>query len=135
MKLSKSQTNWSAYDRELLATYSSIKKFRHMLEGREFSIYTDQKPLTDAFKQKPEKCSPRQRRHLDFISQFSTDIRYVKGEQNVVADALSRIEIQAISSKTLNFHEISLSQSTDSELQKLLHSQNSNYVIEKHYFD
>ncbi|GBN16221.1 Gag-Pol polyprotein [Araneus ventricosus] len=33
MKLSKSQTNWSTYDRELLAIYSSIKKFRHMLEG------------------------------------------------------------------------------------------------------
>ena len=64
-----------------------------MLEGREFLIYTNQKLLTDAFKQKPDKCSPRQLRHLDFISQFSTDIRYVKGKQNIVADALSRIEI------------------------------------------
>ncbi|GFW90624.1 transposon Ty3-I Gag-Pol polyprotein [Trichonephila clavipes] len=44
LKLSKTQQNWSTYDRELLAIYTSIKKFRHLLEGREFIIYTDQKP-------------------------------------------------------------------------------------------
>ncbi|GBO27168.1 hypothetical protein AVEN_141211-1 [Araneus ventricosus] len=102
-----------------------------MLEGREFSIYTDQRPLTDAFKQKADKCSSRQLRHLDFISQFSTDIRYFKGTENIVVDALSYIEIHAISNKILNFHEISLSQLNDSELQKLL---TTNRVVEKHYF-
>ncbi|GFW65898.1 retrovirus-related Pol polyprotein from transposon 297 [Trichonephila clavipes] len=97
LKLSKTQQNWSTYDRELLAIiYTSIKKFRHMLEGREFIIYTDQKPLTYAFKQKPDKCTPRQLRHLGYISQFSTDIRYVVGTENKVADALSRVEIDAI---------------------------------------
>ncbi|GFX85361.1 transposon Ty3-I Gag-Pol polyprotein [Trichonephila clavipes] len=88
-KLNKSQKNWSTYDRELFSIYSSVKKFKHMLEGRTFVIYTDQKPLTYAFQQHSEKCSPRQLRHLDFISQFSTDIRYTKGSDNTVADALS----------------------------------------------
>ncbi|GFT99444.1 transposon Tf2-9 polyprotein [Trichonephila clavipes] len=92
-KLNKSQKNWSTYDRELFSIYSSVKKFKHMLEGRTFVIYTDQKPLTYAFRQHSEKCSPRQLRHLDFISQFSTDIRYTKGSDNTVSDALSRIEI------------------------------------------
>ncbi|GFV79134.1 retrovirus-related Pol polyprotein from transposon 17.6 [Trichonephila clavipes] len=96
LKLSKTQQNWSTYDRELLAIYTSIKKFRHVLEGREFIIYTDQKPLTYTFKQKPDKCTPRQLRHLDYISKFSTDIRYVVGTENKVADALSRVEIDAI---------------------------------------
>ncbi|GFX57365.1 transposon Tf2-6 polyprotein [Trichonephila clavipes] len=96
-KLNKSQKNWSTYDRELFSIYSSVKKFKHMLEGRTFVIYTDQKPLTYAFQQHSEKCSPRQLRHLDFISQFSTDIRYTKGSDNTVADALSRIEIDEIS--------------------------------------
>ncbi|GFW99349.1 hypothetical protein TNCV_3981731 [Trichonephila clavipes] len=45
VKLSKSQQKWSTYDRELLAIYISVKRFRHMLEGRDFIIYTDQKPL------------------------------------------------------------------------------------------
>ncbi|GBM18650.1 Transposon Ty3-I Gag-Pol polyprotein [Araneus ventricosus] len=45
MQLNKSQRKWSTYDKELFSIYSAIKKFKHMLEGREFQIYTDQKPL------------------------------------------------------------------------------------------
>ncbi|GFT24628.1 transposon Ty3-G Gag-Pol polyprotein [Nephila pilipes] len=88
MKLNKNRRKWSTYDRELYAIYSSIKKFHHIFESLSFSIYTDQKPLNFAFKQKPEKCSPRQLRHLDYISQFSTDIRYDNGKDNIIADAL-----------------------------------------------
>jgi len=44
-KLTKAQTNYSAYDRELLAIYESIKFFRYMIEGRQLTVYTDQKPL------------------------------------------------------------------------------------------
>ncbi|GBL85316.1 Transposon Tf2-9 polyprotein [Araneus ventricosus] len=102
-KLNKSEKNWSTYDRELFALYSSVKKFRHMLEGRTFVIYTDQNPLIYAFHQNSEKCSPRQLRHLDFISQFSTDIRYTKDYDNTVADALSRIEIDKISPTVIDF--------------------------------
>lgn len=43
-----------------------------MLEGRQFTIYTDHKPLTFAFRQKADKASPRQSRQLEFISQFTT---------------------------------------------------------------
>lgn len=134
MKLTKSQMKWSTYDRELLAIYSSVKKFRHMLEGRTFSIYTDQKPLIFAFHQNPDKCSPRQLRHLDYISQFSTDIRYTKGSENLVADALSRIEINQISSTIINYKEFASAQSTDEELQKLLQSNTTSLKLEKHYF-
>ncbi|GFX07008.1 transposon Tf2-11 polyprotein [Trichonephila clavipes] len=132
-KLNKSQKNWSTYDRELFSIYSSVKKFKHMLEGRTFVIYTDQKPLTYAFQQHSEKCSPRQLRHLDFISQFSTDIRYTKSSDNTVADALSRIEIDEISPTVINFKEFASAQSDDEELQKILNSNDSSLEIEKHY--
>ncbi|GFW20729.1 transposon Tf2-11 polyprotein [Trichonephila clavipes] len=133
-KLNKSQKNWSTYDRELFSIYSSVKKFKHMLEGRTFVIYTDQKPLTYAFQQHSEKCSPRQLCHLDFISQFSTDIRFTKGSDNTVADALSRIEIDEISPTVINFKKIASAQSDDEELQKILNSNDSSLEIEKHYF-
>lgn len=61
------QRNYSAYDKELLAIYAAIRYFRHFLEGRRFVIKTDHKPLVYAFRQKPEKASPRQLRQLDFI--------------------------------------------------------------------
>jgi hypothetical protein len=62
--LSSPQRKYSAYDRELLAIYASVKRFKHWIEGHHFTIYTDNKPLTFAFSQKLEKCSPRQFRYL-----------------------------------------------------------------------
>lgn len=118
-KFSKAQVNYSTYDRELLAIYSAIKYFQYLLEGKPFTIFTDHKPLTFAFKQKMDKASPRQIRHLDFISQFSTDIKHISGKNNIVADALSRISSidfpQVIDYEVLREH-----QSTDPELLNLL---------------
>ncbi|UYV70995.1 hypothetical protein LAZ67_8001363 [Cordylochernes scorpioides] len=91
-KLDAAQRKYSAYDRELLAVYLAIKHFRHLLEGRQFPVYTDHKPLTFAFQQNLDKASPRQCRHLDFIGQFTTDIRHIAGCENVPADFLSRVE-------------------------------------------
>jgi hypothetical protein len=39
---------YSAFDRELLACYLAVRHFCWMLEGRQFCIYTDHKPLTFA---------------------------------------------------------------------------------------
>ncbi|GFU84909.1 transposon Ty3-G Gag-Pol polyprotein [Trichonephila clavipes] len=51
-KLTSSEKSYSAYDRELLAIYSAIRHFRYMLEARDFTVFTDHKPLTYAFRQK-----------------------------------------------------------------------------------
>ncbi|CAB0012940.1 unnamed protein product [Nesidiocoris tenuis] len=91
-KLSENERKYSAYDRELLAAYACVKQFRYLLEGRIFTLYTDHKPLTYAFRQKSDKSSPRQARQLDYIGQFTTDIQHISGKDNVVADYLSRIE-------------------------------------------
>lgn len=116
-KLSPAQRNYSAYDRELLAIYAAIKHFRHMLEGKHFKIFSDHKPLTYAFQQKAEKCTPRQFRYLDFIGQFTTDIRHTPGKDNLVADALSRIEGIADS---VDYQALAHSQLEDKELQDFL---------------
>ena len=46
--MTPAERKYSAFDRELLAIYLSIKHFRHFLEGRSFIIFTDHKPLTFA---------------------------------------------------------------------------------------
>nr|VZI19045.1 unnamed protein product [Spirometra erinaceieuropaei] len=71
---------------------------QNLLEGRDFSVHTNHKPLTYALKAKPDLYSPREVRHLDYISQFTVDIRYVRGSDNVVADALSRPDINTLTS-------------------------------------
>ena len=95
-KLSPTECCYSTYDRELLAVYQAIKHFRHFVEGRTFFILTDHKPLTFSLHTQSDRYTPRQIRHLDYISQFTTDIRHVKGSCNPVADTLSRIELNQL---------------------------------------
>ena len=88
-KLSPAEIKYSAFDRELLGVFLAIKHFRHILEGRIFTVWTDHKPLCGALSSSAEK-SPRQTRHLSYISEFTTDVQHVAGVSNVVADVLSR---------------------------------------------
>jgi cleavage and polyadenylation specificity factor subunit 1 len=83
---------YSAYDRKLLAIYEAVRNFRHMLEARDFQIWTDNKLLTFSFSQQKDKLSPRKFNNLDFVPQFTTDIRQIPDQDNIVADALSSVE-------------------------------------------
>ncbi|CAK1603651.1 unnamed protein product [Parnassius mnemosyne] len=121
-KLSPSQQKYSPYDRELLAIYESIKYFRHMLEARHFVVFTDHKPLSYAFNERKANCSPRQYRHLNYISQFTTDIRHISGKDNVVADPLSRVEELQI---PIDLDVLASSQASDRELTQLLGGESS----------
>ncbi|UYV69629.1 hypothetical protein LAZ67_7000033 [Cordylochernes scorpioides] len=119
-----------AFDRELLAAFLSVKHFSYFLDGKTFMLFTDHKPLTYAFTSKSER-SPRQERHLNYLSQFSMDIRYVKGSENIVADTLSRIEIETFNHTKVNldlnaFPEI---QEKDKELKTLIDNSNSSQTI------
>ena len=132
-KMTPAETRYSTFDRELLAVYLSIKHFRHFLEGRPFHILTDHKPLTFALHTKSDRYSPRQARHLDYISQFTSNIRHVHGTDNVVADALSRIETNALLTgqpPTVDFAAMAKTQSTDPQIRTLQSSPSSTLVVE-----
>ncbi|GFR15959.1 transposon Ty3-I Gag-Pol polyprotein [Trichonephila clavata] len=117
-KLTPSECKYSKYDRELLAIYATIKHFRHLLEGQNFIIFTDHRPLTFAFTKKSDSSSLRQLRYLDFIAQFSTDTRHVSGSKNVVADTLSRIN--EVHLPKIDFSAMAEAQASDEELQAIL---------------
>lgn len=119
-KLNSAQKNYSTFDRELLAIYLAIKQFRYNLEGRSFCVYSDHKPLLSIFTTKTDR-PPRQARQVDYISQFTTDIRYIKGPENVVADGLSRISsVEANPTDSLNIlKHIAQTQDADEELRLL----------------
>lgn len=119
-KLTDPQRKYSTYDRELVAIYQGIKHFSYMLEEREFCIWTDHRPLIFAFKQNPDKASPRQCRQLDYIGQFSTDIRHIAGKDNIMADTLSRINAIQKTDQPIDFKAIARDQDTDEEIQKLI---------------
>ncbi|GFU00185.1 transposon Tf2-11 polyprotein [Trichonephila clavipes] len=120
-KLTSSEKSYSAYDRELLAIYSAIRHFRYMLEARDFTVFTDHKPLTYAFRQKSDKCCPWQIRQLDFISQFTTNIVHIPGSDNIAADVLSRVSAITFPSQ-IDYDCIAETQQTDQELHTLIAS-------------
>ncbi|GFV87770.1 transposon Tf2-11 polyprotein [Trichonephila clavipes] len=99
-KLTSSEKSYSAYDRELLATYSAIRHFRYMLEARDFTVFTDHKPLTYAFRQK------------------------VTRSDNIAADVLSRVSAITFPSQ-IDYDCIAETQQTDQELHTLIASGNS----------
>ncbi|GFX86826.1 transposon Tf2-11 polyprotein [Trichonephila clavipes] len=109
------------HDRELLAIYSAIRHFRYMLEARDFTVFTDHKPLTYAFRQKSDKCSPRQIRQLDFISEFTTNIVHIPGSDNIAADVLSRVSAITFPGQ-IDYDCIAETQQTDQELHTLIAS-------------
>jgi cleavage and polyadenylation specificity factor subunit 1 len=89
-KLSPAEARYSTFDRELLAVYSAIIHFRHLVEGCHFVVYSDHKPLVGALERVSEPRSDRQLRQLSFIAEFVSEIRYIAGGDNTVADTLSR---------------------------------------------
>ena len=88
--LNPAQSKYSAFDRELLAVKLAIRHFRYFVEGEDFIVFTDHKPLTTAINSQNPTWTPRQHRHFSEISQYTSDLRHVSGKDNVIADTLSR---------------------------------------------
>lgn len=131
--LTDTQKKYSTYDRELLAIYLAIKHFRNMVEGRSLVIYTDHKALTYAYKNvNTETDSPRRIRQLAFVSEFSTDIRHINGDENIVADALSRVSTIDCP-QSIDFKQLAILQATDKYLSETNLINNPNINIKKIY--
>ena len=99
-----------------------------MLEARDFTLYTDHMPLIKALASPSPNHSPREARHLDFIAQYTSDVRHVKGADNIVADTLSR-SINVISDAKIDFDKIASEQLNDHELQKYLETDNTSLQL------
>ena len=85
------ELNYPVHEKEMLAIIRALKKWRSDLIGVPFLIYTDHKTLENFHQQR--ELSRRQARWMEFLSQYDGKIVYVKGDENSVADALSRIPL------------------------------------------
>lgn len=86
-KLSPAQTRYTTTERELLSIVETLKEFRNILLGQQLVVHTDHVNLT--YK---NFTTDRVMRWRLFLEEYSPDLRYVKGDRNIVADALSRLD-------------------------------------------
>ena len=89
MTFKGAELNYPVHEKEMLAVIRVLKRWRSDLIRTPFLIYTDHKTLENFEKQK--KLSRQQVRWMEFLSQYDGKIIYVKGEDNMVADVLSRL--------------------------------------------
>jgi hypothetical protein len=88
MTFKGAELNYPVHEKEMLAIIRALQKWWSDLVGVPFLIYTDHKTLENFDCQRD--LSRRQARWMEFMSQYECKIVYVKGEDNCMADALSR---------------------------------------------
>lgn len=90
--LNKTEQNYSTNEKELLAIVWSLQKLRNYLYGiADLTIYTDHQSLIFSISDK--NPNTKLKRWKNFIEEYGAKLVYKPGHQNVVADALSRQQI------------------------------------------
>jgi hypothetical protein len=87
-KLRGPELLYTIYDKEMLAIMHVLAKFRQYLVGAKFIVKTDHNNLKYFLEQKD--LNERKQKWVRKIQAYDFDIEFVKGKNNIVADALSR---------------------------------------------
>ena len=89
--LLEAEQRYSNIERELLSVVFGLERLHHYTYGQTTTIQTDHEPLTSIWKKSIVSASPRLQRLLLRLAQYDVDIQYLRGKENVIADALSRV--------------------------------------------
>ena len=100
-KLTDAQQRYILTERELLSIAETLKKYITILLARKLIIYTDHKNLTCKLLN-----TDRVLRWRLILEEYGPYIEYIKGEKNIVADALSRIPLNGNQETTHHIWEL-----------------------------
>ena len=84
-RLTSAQEKYTTTERELLAIVETLKEFNILL-GQKIIVHTDHQNLT--YK---NFNTDRVMRWRLILEEYGPNLKYIQGEKNVVADALSRL--------------------------------------------
>ena len=85
------EERYSNIERELLGVVFGLERMHNMIFGAPVEVQTDQQPLVSIFKKPICDTSPRLQRLLLRAQKYDVKVNYIKGKDNRVADALSRV--------------------------------------------
>ena len=85
--MNSAQQNYTTTEKELLYIVETLKEFHNILLGHQITVYTDHKNLTYKIFN-----TERVMRWRLILEEFGPELKYIKGENKVVADALSCLE-------------------------------------------
>ena len=94
-QLKPHEQNYPTHDLELVVVVFALKIWRHYLYGEKCRIYTNHKSLKYLLTQK--ELNLRRERFLELFKDYDCIIDYHPGKANVVADALNRKTVVAMS--------------------------------------
>ncbi|XP_026411164.1 uncharacterized protein LOC113306442 [Papaver somniferum] len=83
----------STYEKEMMVIVLAVSKWRTYLLGAKFTIYTDHQSIKYFMDQKVH--SVLQQKWLSKLLDYTYELKYRKGAENLVTDALSRVDTTA----------------------------------------
>ena len=87
-KLNHAQSKYTTGEKELLSLVETLKSFENILMGQNLTVHTDH--LNLLYK---KLASARLIRWRMLLEEFGPTVEHIKGEKNVVADALSCLDL------------------------------------------
>ncbi|UYV68123.1 hypothetical protein LAZ67_5003116, partial [Cordylochernes scorpioides] len=127
-KLHPYEQNYTASEIETLAIINSVQRFHTYLHNIHFTLHTDHLPLK--WIKNVKNPQGRLFRWSLILSQYSFDIKHIKGLNNIEADMLSRAPV----SFYLTYNELKEHQSTEQISSAKIKIQNGLYIINRRGF-
>ena len=114
-KLPKRVNDRSVFQAELTGLYLAIRYFNVRIRHRNLIVRTDHLSLVSAIQNESGCHSPREQSMIAYCKEFSPQMRFIKGKDNIFADMLSRpVEMDdSVNSDTLTTADIEKITRTD----------------------
>ena len=91
--LNQTQRRYSQIEKELLAIVFGCKRFHSYIYGKDIKVETDHRPLENIFKKNLDRNPARLQRMVLDLQKYRLDVKWIKGEEMLIADALSRMTV------------------------------------------
>ena len=101
--LTETEQRYSNIQRELLAIVFILERLNHYTFGRTITVQSDHQPLQNIWKKSIVSVSLRLQRLLLRLAHYNLNIEFLRGKENVIVNALSRVcPLQSTNSKTID---------------------------------